>query len=129
MGSSPGPVMSREHVPRSGFFEPRDEILKKGCGKVKITVKLGAPLSQVVGESSVQLQMPEGSTLANVLDALQTRFPDFEAGLKGKGLRYPADKVLYTLFVDAKPVPFDQAQGVKLRDGNRVYLFLPVAGG
>jgi molybdopterin converting factor small subunit len=96
---------------------------------LKITVKLGAPLSLVVGESTVQLHMPEDSTLADVLDALRTRFPDFEAGLKGKGLRSPVDNVLYTLFVDAKPVPFDQAQNTKLRDGNRVYLFLPVAGG
>lgn len=96
---------------------------------MKITVKLGAPLSQVVGESTVQLHMPEDSTLADVLEALRTRFPDFEAGLKGKGLRSPMDSVLYTLFVDARPVPFDQAQTIKLRDGNRVYLFLPVAGG
>ncbi len=107
----------------------RDEDLQKGCAKVKITVKLGAPLSQVVGESTVQLQMPEGSTLADVLDTLQTRFPDFDAGLRGKGLRSPVDEVLYTLFVDAKPVPFDQAENRKLRDGHRVYLFLPVAGG
>jgi molybdopterin converting factor small subunit len=96
---------------------------------VKITVKLGAPLSQVVGESSVQLQMPDGSTLADVLGALRTRFPEFEAGLRGKGLRSPVDHVLYTLFVDAKAVPFDQAENTKLHDGNRVYLFLPVAGG
>jgi sulfur carrier protein ThiS len=73
--------------------------------------------------------MPDGSTLADVLDALRARSPDFEAGLRGKGLRSPVDKVLYTLFVDAKPVPFDQAENTKLRDGNRVYLFLPVAGG
>lgn len=96
---------------------------------MKITVKLGAPLSLVVGQSTVQLHMPEDSTLADVLDALRTRFPDFDAGLKGKGLRSPVDNVLYTLFVDAKPVPFDQAQNTTLRDGNRVYLFLPVAGG
>jgi len=96
---------------------------------LKITVKLGAPLSLVVGESTVQLHMPEDSTLADVPDALRTRFPDFDAGLRGKGLRSPVDNVLYTLFVDAKPVPFDQAQNTMLRDGNRVYLFLPVAGG
>jgi sulfur carrier protein ThiS len=73
--------------------------------------------------------MPEGSTLADVLDTLQTRFPDFEAGLRGKGLRSPVDHVLYTLFVDAKAVPFDQAENRELRGGERVYFFLPVAGG
>lgn len=96
---------------------------------MKITVKLGAPLSQVVGESTVQLQMLEGSTLADVLDTLRARFPDFEAGLRGKGLRSPTDQVLYTLFVDAKAVPFDQAENKKLAGGERVYFFLPVAGG
>jgi molybdopterin converting factor small subunit len=96
---------------------------------VKITVKLGAPLSQVMGEGKVFLDMPEGSSLADVLQELRERFPEFEAGLRGKGLRDPGAQVLYTLFVDARSVPFDQAEEVVLRDGNRVYLFLPVAGG
>lgn len=96
---------------------------------MKITVKLGAPLSQVVGESKVHLHMPEGSNLADVLQELRERFPEFEAGLRGKGLRNPGAQVLYTLFVEASPVPFDQAEDTVLRDGNRVYLFLPVAGG
>ena len=96
---------------------------------MKVTVKLGAPLSQVVGESKATLALPSGATAADVLDELKARYPDFEAGLKGKGLRAPLDRVLYTLFVDARPVPFDQAGAVRLRDGDRVYLFLPVAGG
>lgn len=96
---------------------------------MKITVKLGAPLSQVVGESTVHLHMRDGSTLSDVLDTLRARFPDFDAGLRGQGLRNPVDRVLYTLFVDAKAVPFDLAGNTVLRDGNRVYLFLPVAGG
>jgi molybdopterin converting factor small subunit len=96
---------------------------------VKITVKLGAPLSQVVGERKVILTMSQGATLAHVLGELQERYPDFEAGLRGKGLRRPADQVLYSLFVNARPVPFEHAGDTRLRDGDRVYLFLPVAGG
>jgi molybdopterin converting factor small subunit len=96
---------------------------------VKIIVKLGAPLSQVVGESKPILTMPEGTTLAGVLDELGTRYPDFEAGLRGKGLRMPTDKVLYSLFVNARPVPLERAEATPLRDGDQVYLFLPVAGG
>jgi molybdopterin converting factor small subunit len=72
---------------------------------VKITVKLGAPLSQVVGESKAILTMPEGATLADVLDELRARYSDLEAG------------------------PFEQAENTLLHDGDRVYLFLPVAGG
>jgi molybdopterin converting factor small subunit len=96
---------------------------------MKVTVKLGAPLSQVVGESKAILTLPEGATVADVLDAMKARYPDFEAGLKGKGLRKPFDQVLYTLFVNARPASFDQASATPLSDGDRLYLFLPVAGG
>jgi molybdopterin converting factor small subunit len=96
---------------------------------MKVTVKLGAPLSQVVGERKAILSMPQEATLANVLEELRARYPDFEAGLRGKGLHRPFDRVLYSLFVNARPVPFERAETTRLRDGDRVYLFLPVAGG
>ena len=96
---------------------------------MKITVKLGAPLSQVVGENKAILHVPEGTTVTDVLDELRARYPDFDQGLKGKGLRQPLDRVLYTLFVNARPVPFERAAITRLRDGDRLYLFLPVAGG
>jgi molybdopterin converting factor small subunit len=96
---------------------------------MKVTVKLGAPLSQVVGESNVSLTLPESATAADVLDELRGRYPDFEEGLRAKGLRKPLDQVLYSLFLNASPVPFDQAAHTRLRDGDRLYLFLPVAGG
>ena len=96
---------------------------------MKVTVKLGAPLSQVVGQSKIGLDMPEGATVADVLDELRDRYPDFDAGLRGQGLRKPLDRVIYSLFVDARPLTFEKARTTRLRDGNRVYLFLPVAGG
>jgi molybdopterin converting factor small subunit len=96
---------------------------------MKITVKLGAPLSQVVGESKAILHMPAGTTVTDVLEELHDRYPDFDQGLRGKGLRQPLDRVLYSLFVNARPVPFECAGNTPLRDGDRLYLFLPVAGG
>ena len=96
---------------------------------MKVTVKLGAPLSQVVGESSIVLDVAEGTTAADVLAGLRARYPEFEAGLKGKGLRQPFDRMIYQLFIEARPVPLDEAASVRLRDGDRLYLFLPVAGG
>jgi molybdopterin converting factor small subunit len=96
---------------------------------MKVTVKLGAPLSQVVGESKVILTVPEATTAAGVLDALRARYPDFEEGLKGKGLRYPVNEVLYSLFVNSRPVPLERADALALCDGDRLFLFLPVAGG
>ena len=96
---------------------------------MKITVKLGWPLSQVVGETKIDLSMPEGATVADLLEELRARYPDFEAGLRGKGLRKPLDQVVYSLFVDARPLTLETVETTRLRDGNRVYLFLPVAGG
>jgi molybdopterin converting factor small subunit len=96
---------------------------------MKITVKFGAPLSLVVGERKAILSMPEDSTVADLLDELQARYPDFDEGLRGKGLRHPLDQMLYTLFLNTRPVPFEQAPDTTLRDGDRIHLFVPVAGG
>ena len=96
---------------------------------IKITVKLGAPLSQVVGESKTSLTFSGEATAADVLDELRARYPGFEAGLRGKGLRTPVDRVLYSLFVNARPVRLEEAAALQLRDGDQLYLFLPVAGG
>lgn len=96
---------------------------------MKITVKLGAPLSQAVGESKVVLILPEGTTAADILSELSGRYPGFDDGLKGKGLRTPLDQIPYALFVNARLVPLDRAAATRLRDGDRLSLFLPVAGG
>jgi molybdopterin converting factor small subunit len=96
---------------------------------MRVTVKLGAPLSQVVGERQITLSFPGQVTVADVLDELRASYPDFEAGLRGKGLRLPLDRVRYALFVNARLVPFEEAGTTQLRDGDRLYLFLPVAGG
>lgn len=96
---------------------------------MKIVVKLGAPLSQVIGESKLILSMPDGVNISDVLEEVRARHPDFEEGLRGKGLRKPFDQILYSLFLNARPVPFEQAGSTTLRDGDRIYLFLPVSGG
>jgi len=96
---------------------------------MKITVKLGAPLSRIVGTAQVILSMPDGATAAQVLDELRGRYPRFEAGLQGEGLPRVLETVPYALFLNARPLPFDHAAATRLRDGDRLYLFLPVAGG
>ena len=96
---------------------------------MKITVKLGAPLSQIVGTAQVILSMPEGTTAAQVLDELRLRYPRFEAGLQGEGLPKVLEAVPYALFLNARLLPFERAAVTPLHDGDRLYLFLPVAGG
>ncbi len=96
---------------------------------MKVTVKMGAPLAQVVGQPTVSLSLPPEATLADLLDEMQERFPEFQEGLKGKGLRKPFDRVLYSLFLNSRPVAWGDAAATALHDGDRVHIFLPVAGG
>jgi molybdopterin converting factor small subunit len=96
---------------------------------MKVTVKMGAPLSQVVGETKVILSLPEGSTIGAVLDALRVRYPSFEAGLQGKGLHGDLKQIPYMLFVNARPVNFEDTGDTMVHDGDRVFLFVAVAGG
>lgn len=82
-----------------------------------------------MGTAQVILSMPDGATAAQVLDELRSRHPRFEAGLQGEGLPRVLETVPYALFLNARPLPFDRAAATRLRDGDRLYLFLPVAGG
>jgi len=52
---------------------------------MKIVVKLGAPLSQVVGESKVILTVPEGANISSVLDELRAALPRFSGGVVRQG--------------------------------------------
>lgn len=97
--------------------------------QIQITVKLGAPLSQVVGASQMVLTLPRGATVADALEELRNRHPEWDAGLKGKGLRRPFDQMSYSLFLNARPVSIEAVARASLRDGDRLYFFLPVAGG
>lgn len=96
---------------------------------MKITVKMGAPLSQVVGQPKVILSLAPEATLGDLLEEMQTLYPEFQEGLKGKGLRKPFDRVLYSLFLNSRPVEWSEARVTLLRDGDRIHIFLPVAGG
>jgi molybdopterin converting factor small subunit len=96
---------------------------------MKITVKLGAPLSQVVGEAKAILSLADGATVADAIEELHTRYPNFGDGLRGEGLHRPLDQMLYSLFVNARHVAWEQAETTPLRDGDRLFIFLPVAGG
>jgi molybdopterin converting factor small subunit len=77
----------------------------------------------------MDLSLPPGATLDTLLQELSGRLPDFEEGLRGKGLQVTYDRVIYALFVNARPVAWEHTADTPLRGGDRVYLFLPVAGG
>jgi molybdopterin converting factor small subunit len=97
---------------------------------MQVTARMGPPLSQLIGEDRVTLTLPEGGTVADLLNELRQRFPEFEAGLRGYGLlRQPTDRVLYRLFVNTTAIPFDQAGMTLLADGDRVFIPFAFSGG
>jgi molybdopterin converting factor small subunit len=96
---------------------------------MKITVKVGRPLSTIIGAAQLILSLPEGTSAGQVLDELHSRYPRFAAGLQGEGLPPALAGMPYALFLNARPLPWEQAGSTPLRDGDRLYLFLPVAGG
>jgi len=96
---------------------------------MNITVKVGAPLSTIIGTAQVRLSMPDGANVGQVLDEMHSLYPRFAAGLRGEGLPRALSEVAYSLFLNARPLPFERAAATPLRDGDRLFLFLPVAGG
>ena len=96
---------------------------------MKVTVKLGAPLSQVISENKVVLIVEDGASVDGILEELRRRFPDFDDGLKGKGLSSVRTHPLYNLFVNSRRVPWEEAATKTLHNGDLIYLFLPIGGG
>jgi len=91
---------------------------------ITISVKLGEPLGQKLGARKIALSLPPGATVAQALEALEERYPSF------RDLFYEDGPVpLYNLFLNGRLVRPEQAGEVVLKDGDKLYLFLPVAGG
>ena len=94
---------------------------------LKITVKLGEPLWRQVGKRRLLLEWRQLSvTVAEVLRRLEKEYPDFGPAFRGEGLKaaYP-----YNLFVNARLVRLKEAETTPLRDGDRLFIFIPVVGG
>lgn len=94
---------------------------------MRIMVRMGEPLWRSVGSLRLALVTDRPTvTVADVLATLAAEYPDFEAAFRGEDLGHPMP---YQVFVNAILVaPGSESQRV-LADGDRVYIFLPAAGG
>ncbi len=93
---------------------------------LRITVKFGDPLRQAIGQRRITLEMPEGSTAADLMTVLKERYPDFEKAFRGDALGRVAP---YIFFINHHPVTSPNYAATTLGDGDTVHLVLPVAGG
>ena len=92
----------------------------------RITLKLGQPLSQILGQRRLNWELPQDSTAASLLQELEQRYPQFGPALRGQGLGRPSP---YIFFLNGRPVTPSNYESIRLREGDVVHLVLPVVGG
>lgn len=94
---------------------------------MKITVRLGEPLWRAADATRLTLDFQqEPVNVADVLATLAIRYAGFERAFRGQDLGH---FMPYQVFVNASLVANDQFHHRALRDGDKVHILLPVAGG
>jgi DNA-3-methyladenine glycosylase len=94
---------------------------------MRVSVRLGEPIRRTTGALRVELAFERATiTVADALALLAQTYPGFETAFRGDDLGHPYP---YQVFVNARLVPPDQAGKHALADGDKVYVFLPAAGG
>ncbi len=90
------------------------------------TVSLYAGLRELVGDSTVELALPDGVTVRDVLTALVQARP----ALAGRVLDEAGRVVQYVnVFVDGRDIRHLQGLDTPVEPDNEVYVFPPTAGG
>jgi molybdopterin converting factor small subunit len=93
---------------------------------MRIKVKIGAPLSQSIGQSQLDIELAEGATVQDALAQLSARYPHFEATLAGDSSQ-PA--IPFHFFVNRSWVRDEELARRRLKEGDRLYILAPVVGG
>jgi hypothetical protein len=77
-----------------------------------------------MGERRLSLDLPEASTLKHALGALPSTYPGFEYEFHECDMGVP-----YAIFLNEKIIKLEKASRILFYQGDRLLLFLPVAGG
>jgi len=93
---------------------------------VQVSVNLLGPLKDQVGESSLQVELPEGATYRDLLDEIG---PLMEAKLADWA--WDAKKRSFTrrMMVSRNATADLRDESTCLADGDEIFLVLPLAGG
>jgi len=90
-------------------------------------VKIGEPLWRAIGARSLTLAWDRPSvTVAEVLDRLHAEYPDFGPAFRGEGQRLT---VGYHIFVNTRMVRPETWSQTRLKDADKLFIFLPAVGG
>lgn len=94
---------------------------------MQVTIRLGEPITRAVGALRISLIFDdEQATVADVLQRLASEYPGFEAAFRGDDIGHSNP---YRVYVNARQVAAGQEGQWLLTDGDKVYIFLPAAGG
>lgn len=91
-----------------------------------IEVKLGDPLWRALGRQRINLELGDGSTVADALTHLRTTYPDFGTALEAGGTRLA---IPFNYFVNRKLVKDRDLAQHKLETGDTLYILAPIVGG
>ena len=93
---------------------------------MRITVKIGAPLSESIGTALLEVELAEGATVQDALAQLGARYPHLEATLAGD----PGQGTIpFHFFVNRIWVKDEELARRRLKAGDRLYILAPVVGG
>ena len=94
---------------------------------MQVTVRLGEPITRVVGALRVSLYFAsEPVSVADVLRRLVDDYPGFDGAFRGDGIGH---FMPYRVYVNARQVAAGEEGRWLLADGDKLYIFLPAAGG
>lgn len=94
---------------------------------MRITVKFGEMLQQVVARSEIDLELNEPATLADALTQLYVHFPKLVREIPPGGKTRSG--LPYHFFVNRRLVPEAALASHRLRDGDTLHILSPAAGG
>ncbi len=93
---------------------------------MEILVRLDEPAWRLAGQKNVALCLEgETHTVADVIGALAKQFAGLDAELRGQ----TGDFIPYSLFLNDQAVRWAAIDRTPVRDGDRLRVLLPIAGG
>ncbi len=93
---------------------------------MEILVHFDEPAWRLVGQRDLSVRLDgETHTVADVIGELTKRFAGLGAELRGQ----TGDFVPYSLFLNDEVVRWVDVENTRIKDGDRVRVILPIAGG
>ncbi len=93
---------------------------------MEILIRLDEPAWRLAGQKNLTIRLEgESGTVADVIGELANRFAGLDAELRGQ----TGDFVPYSLFLNDESVRWKDIDRARVKDGDRLRVILPIAGG